>query len=212
VGVASAAGIRSVAVRQASIGLIVGDDQRASEAIVSAGVSGAQIQAGREDADRVLARRIDAEGWGVDIVVVVTNVPDRALGHATGMVAQGLALRPGEMTQVGLIGSTPLVIVPARPDSLFAVTRCLLAPLVASMTLQRLRRSVIRAPLGRKLSSNLGLTELALLREESGRLEPLGIGALSLPALTKAEAWLAIPPESEGYGEGEVVEAFALRP
>ena len=63
-----------------------------------------------------------------------------------------------------------------------------------------------RASLTRKLSSTIGLMEVALVRETMGAVEPLSVGALNLAALARAEGYVVIPPESEGFQSGDTVE------
>jgi hypothetical protein len=40
---------------------------------------------------------------------------------------------------------------------------------------------------------------------------PIAVGALSLEAIARADAWLAIQAASEGFAAGAVVGAYMLR-
>ena len=40
---------------------------------------------------------------------------------------------------------------------------------------------------------------------------PLAVGELSLDAIARAEAWLAVPGGSEGFAAGSPVDAYMLR-
>ena len=62
----------------------------------------------------------------------------------------------------------------------------------------------------RKIASGLGMSEIALLRLTRDGLLPLACGDLTLSAIAAADHWLAVPPESEGFPPGELVEAFRL--
>jgi molybdopterin biosynthesis enzyme len=147
--------------------------------------------------------------WGeADLTVVLTDRPLELAALGVRPIAAGLALRPGDATGVFLRGSHPVLVVPERLDALLAVTCALLKPLAAHLTGRKPEPCWRRAPLTRKLASSIGLMEIALLREANGGLEPLGLGSLSLPAIGLAEGWIAIPPESEGVQEGDVVEAY----
>jgi molybdopterin biosynthesis enzyme len=54
------------------------------------------------------------------------------------------------------------------------------------------------------------MAELALLKREADRWKPLAAGDISWAAMADADAWLAIPAQSEGFAAGEIVEAEFL--
>jgi molybdopterin biosynthesis enzyme len=204
---ALAAGIREAAVRRCD-GRLVAAGAPATAALILSGIPGlrlaAEAVAGPDGWSRALA---SATG------PVMLAVSDDGLASAAGelqLVAAGLALRPGETTQVFLRGARAVVVVPERLDVVFAVARLLLAPLAARLAGLRPDAPAMTGRLTRKLTSTVGFTELALLRARGGGLEPLGVGSFGLAALAQAQGWLAIPPESEGLGEGEAVAAHAL--
>jgi molybdopterin biosynthesis enzyme len=143
-----------------------------------------------------------------DITLVLADRP--AAGGSDRLVASGLALQPGDATQVFLRGTHPVIVVPRRLDALLGVSLTLIAPLVAHLAGQPPRGPWRCAPLIRKLASRVGFTEVALLRETKGGLEPLALGSLSLSAMAAAEGWLALPPESEGLQAGDLVDAHRL--
>jgi molybdopterin molybdotransferase len=125
------------------------------------------------------------------------------------LVADGLALRPGETTACGFVRGAPAIAVPALAAEALAAALVLLRPVLARLSGAG-EEPPRRLPLARKMSSTVGLAEVALLREASGRFEPLGVGDLALTALARADAWLAVPPESEGFAAGEIVAASPL--
>lgn len=70
-------------------------------------------------------------------------------------------------------------------------------------------------PLARKIVSNPGLSDLVLLRrahaaDGSELWEPLAIGDVPFAAVARADAWLLVEPESEGYAVGRTVFAQFL--
>jgi len=212
IAAAAAAGLSRVSVRRASLAFASVEDEGA-ERLLLEGVAGCRTRTAllehgaRRDWDGLL------DSTGADIAVLVMNMrsadgpPTWAAGRT---VATGLALRPGEATQVYLHHGKPLIVVPRRLDALFAVLRCLVDPFVAQLTARSPPPVWRTAPLTRKLASTVGLTEVALLRETTGGLEPLGLGALSLPMLAQAEGWFAVPPESEGLQAGQPVATFRV--
>lgn len=126
------------------------------------------------------------------------------------VLARGLALRPGEGVVCGRIGAAAAVIVPARLDAALSLALVLIRPILDHLAGARSRAPLPRAALARKVASGLGVTELALLRETAAGFEPLAVGDLPLAAMAKADAWLAVPPDSEGFAAGELVEAHRL--
>jgi molybdopterin biosynthesis enzyme len=66
-------------------------------------------------------------------------------------------------------------------------------------------------PLARKISSTVGLAEIALVKQDEGAWVPLAVGDFSLEAIRLAQGWLAIPGGSEGYAAGTPVAAWPLR-
>ena len=125
------------------------------------------------------------------------------------LVADGLALRPGETVACGFLEGTPAIAAPARAADALAAALVLLRPVLARLA-DAAEERPRRLPLTRKIASTVGLTEIALLRETAAGNDPLGVADLTLTALARAEAWLALPPDSEGFAAGEIVPAFLL--
>jgi molybdopterin biosynthesis enzyme len=156
---------------------------------------------------------LDPAAAPVDLLVLATHdvaLAERVLDQADRIVARGIALRPGETAQVALAGGRPVVIVPPRLDVLFTVSRCILQPFLRHIAGGLPHRGRRLGPLVRKLSSSIGFTEVALLRDAEHGIEPLGIGVLGLSALAGAQYWCAMPPESEGRQAGDTVDAFDI--
>jgi molybdopterin biosynthesis enzyme len=124
--------------------------------------------------------------------------------------ARGLALRCAETVTVGFIGGTPVVIAPPRLDTLVALDYVLVQPFVNAVARRQPEPAWRQAPVRRKLSSAVGLTELVLLHEVDGELEPASAGSLTPSALSHAEGYVIIPPESEGFQAGARVTAHGL--
>jgi molybdopterin biosynthesis enzyme len=211
---AAAAGLRACLVRQLSLRVVVPETE--------VGAAGACLIRSADPACRPVAtlEPWTAEDWATalaeplpDLVVVVGNrgpLLSGALAAAGRVLADGLALRSAEASLAGLIGPTPVIALPWRWDAALAALHCLVRPLIGHLTGAAAVAPTLRSALARKLSSSVGLTELALLRQTQSGLEPLAVGDLSLGALTQADAWLAVGPESEGYQAGELVEAYGL--
>jgi molybdopterin molybdotransferase len=168
----------------------------------------------------VVPFRFDAErdaqpmlsGSGADLIVLAAS-PAHAVARtiitAGSVLAEGIALRGAETTLVAS-RPTPVIVAPARLDMLVTLWCCLIDPFSAFLTKRGSAPVWRRARLTRKIASQVGLTELALVRETKGGLEPVGAGSITLAALAGADGFLVIPPECEGFAEGDEVEAYEL--
>ncbi len=147
-----------------------------------------------------------------DLVVLVGSAGSAldVLAEAGSVIAARLALRPGEGAGCGFVRRTPAIFAPPRLEVALAVFLTLVRPCLDRLAGAATPRPLLRGRLTRKIASGIGLTEIALLRGGEDALEPLAVADLTLSAIVAAEAWLAVPPESEGFAAGETVEALAL--
>jgi molybdopterin molybdotransferase len=133
-----------------------------------------------------------------------------ALGR---LIAHGVALRPASPTGVGSIrgGELPVVLLPGNPVS------CLCAyDFFAGPILRRLGRRPLpwpyqcrTLPLARKLTSAVGRVDYARVRIDEGRVEPVSIsGASILSSVSRADGFLVIPADREGYPVGTPVQVW----
>jgi molybdopterin molybdotransferase len=132
------------------------------------------------------------------------------LAASGSLIAHGIALRPGETAGCGLVGATPVILVPGRLEAGLAATLALVLPCLDHTMGATRSVPTVSGPLTRKISSTVGMTEIVLLRRSGPGLEPLAVGDLTLSAIAGAEAWLAVPPDSEGLAAGATVAAFIL--
>jgi molybdopterin biosynthesis enzyme len=61
------------------------------------------------------------------------------------------------------------------------------------------------ARLVRKVASSLGMTELIPVSCKDEQAEPLASGYLPLHILARADGWISVPADSEGYPAGSPV-------
>jgi molybdopterin molybdotransferase len=154
-----------------------------------------------------------------DVILVSGGSSTGPEDHAPGIVAQwgeivahGVALRPASPAGLGFLeGTVPVALLPGNPVS------CLCAyDFFAGRIVRRLGgRSVdwpyraIDRPLERKLVSALGRVDYARVRVTNGRVEPLAIsGASILSSTTRADGFVVIPADREGYPEGSLVTVW----
>lgn len=152
---------------------------------------------------------------GADVILVSGGTSVGKEDHAPSLVNErgellvhGVALRPASPTGFGTIGSRLVFLLPGNPVS------CLCAyDLFAGRAIRRLggRRSEWPYPSGEyiltsKISSQVGRVDYVRLRIRGDQAEPLAIrGASLLSSTTRADGFLLVPRDCEGYAEGEKV-------
>jgi molybdopterin molybdotransferase len=218
---AGAAGLKQLAVRRPRLHLIniPAMDRYAITAQLiaeSARAVGADVitsQAGGRDASSV-AEVFDRERC--DLVITVggtgvgrTDATVEALTMREALIAHGIAVQPGRTTALGKVNHIPLIALPGAPDQALAAWWTLGLP--ALDRLSGHRRHAKTLPLARKISSSVGIADIALVRKMDGAWVPLAIGDLSLEHMARADAWLAVPGSSEGFAAGTSVDAYRLR-
>ena len=70
-----------------------------------------------------------------------------------------------------------------------------------------------RLPLARKIASMVGRVDYARVQVRDGQVEPLAVsGASLLSSTTRADGFVLVPAELEGFAPGEQVEVFLYDP
>jgi molybdopterin biosynthesis enzyme len=148
----------------------------------------------------------------VDLVVAVGGTGEgrddgtvRLLARLGRLDLHGMGIQPGSTAALGAVGPRPVLLLPGRLDAALAawllVGRLLLARLTGAGAHPRSREG----RLARKIVSTVGLAEAVLVRAGPDGIEPLAAGSFPLRALAAADAWVRVPPESEGYPAGATV-------
>jgi len=101
-------------------------------------------------------------------------------------------------------------VLPGAPDHAFAAWWTLALPVLDRLSGRRPRKT-LNLPLARKIASSVGIAEIVLLERKQGAWVTLAVGGLSLDAIARAEAWLAVPGGAEGFAAGAGVDAYMLR-
>lgn len=218
---ALAAGLKQLAVRGPRLHLINipatdGHAIAAQFIAESARATGADViysQAGGRDASSI-AQAFDRERC--DLVITVggtgvgrTDATVEALTMRGALIAHGIALQPGRTTAIGMVDNIPVIALPGAPDQALAAWWTLGLPVLDRLS-GRLQHTKT-LPLARKISSSVGIADIALLKKSEGAWMPLAVGDLPLDHIVRADAWLAVPGSSEGFAVGTPVDAHMLR-
>ena len=167
-----------------------------------------------DDRDAILAA-LREEG---DVVLVSGGSSVGQEDHVPTLLAEqgelaihGIAMRPSSPTGMGRLDGRLVFLLPGNPVS------CLCAyDFFAGRAMRALggrprdwpyaRRQV---RLNRKLVSVVGRVDYARVYVRGGEAEPLAIGGASvLSSVTKADGFVIVPADSEGYPEEAEVEVF----
>ena len=175
------------------------DDQKELEAIVSRAL---------HEADVVLLSGGTSKGQGDLCYEVVSQYKD------PGIVAHGVALKPGKPICLGVTRGKPLVVLPGFPTSAIFTFHEFIAPVVQCLAGQNLQESssVVRARLATKVLSEMGRTEfllVGLLQSPEGdewMAYPMGKGSGSVTTFSRADGFVTIEKNVEMVDRGTVVE------
>lgn len=154
----------------------------------------------------------------VDVVLVSGGSSVGQEDHAPRLLARdgelaihGIAIRPASPAGMGRLGSKFVFLLPGNPVS------CLCAyDLFASRAIRQLGGRNKRLPyrrargkLTRKISSAIGRLDYARVTVTEAGVEPLAIsGASVLSSTTRADGFLLIPEDSEGYAANTEVDLY----
>jgi molybdopterin molybdotransferase len=135
----------------------------------------------------------------------------RVLRELGELPIHGVALRPASPTGLGFIGNRPVFLLPGNPVS------CLCAyDLFAGPALRRLGGRGVDLPyptrscvVDGKISSAVGRVDYVRVIVQGDNALPLAVsGASILSSTTRADGFVLVPADLEGYGEGESVSVY----
>lgn len=168
-----------------------------------------------DDRDR-LRDEIRRASTAADLVLISGGSSTGPEDHAPSLVAElgelpvhGVALRPASPTGVGFLGNgaahVPVVLLPGNPVSCLCAYDFFAGPILRRMGGRPIgwpHRAVV-APMARKLASVVGRVDYVRVRIERGRVEPLAVsGASILTSTTRADGFVVVPADLEGYAAG----------
>ncbi len=157
---------------------------------------------GAQSADAIISVGGTGEG---DNDRTVTTI--RAAGD---VIFHGLGVRPGQTSALGLIAGVPILALPGSFDAALSAWLVVGRMLLRQLTAETVVNAAVKRRLSRKITSIIGLAEPVLVRPHGGEgdtAEPLSFSA---SALVAASGWVLVPPESEGYASGMMVDVHPL--
>jgi molybdopterin molybdotransferase len=135
----------------------------------------------------------------------------RVLAERGELCFHGMALRPASPAGVGFLQGRPVFLLPGNPVSCLCAYDFFAGPAVRRLggrSMDWPYRSC-RLPLARKIASAVGRVDYVRVRIQEGQVEPLAIsGAAILSSTTRADGFVLVPRDSEGFAAGEEVQVF----
>lgn len=164
-----------------------------------------------DDAARDLGTVLAAENTDAIIVIGGTGSGRNDNGVHTmardcELALHGIALTPGETAALGFAGPRPVLLLPGRLDAALAVWMTVGRRILERLAAANSRETGESLPLARKVTSTVGLAEVVPVRRIDGKAEPFASKYLPLSAMARADGWILVPAESEGYSAGTPVQ------
>jgi molybdopterin molybdotransferase len=183
---------------------------------------GAELESLRRIEDDLESIRQGLVDSGADVILVSGGSSVGSEDHAPSVLAEegelaihGIAMRPSSPAGMGRIADTLVFLLPGNPVS------CLCAyDFFAGRAIRLLggrnadwpyRRQ--EAEVARKIVSAVGRVDYCRVRLDDGKVEPIALsGASILSSTTRADGFVIIPAELEGYAPGTMVAVFLYDP
>jgi molybdopterin molybdotransferase len=172
----------------------------------------------RDEADAILA----GLHGDADVVLVsggssvgIEDLAPTLLATHGELAVHGIAMRPSSPTGLGRLGHRLVFLLPGNPVSSlcaydFFAGRAIRA--LGGRPIEWPYRSV-RGRLLRKISSPIGRLDYARVRFANGDVEPLSVaGASVLSSTTRADGFVIVGDDSEGFPAGAEVDVWLYGP
>jgi molybdopterin molybdotransferase len=161
---------------------------------------------------------LNALNADADVVIVsggssvgIEDLAPTLLARHGELAIHGIAMRPSSPTGLGRLEHRLVFLLPGNPVS------CLCAyDFFAGRAIRALGGRAkawpyraIRARLARKISSPIGRMDYARVQVVGGAVEPLAVsGASVLSSTTRADGFVIVPADSEGFAPGTELEVW----
>jgi len=158
-----------------------------------------------------------------DIVIVSAGSSAGTKDYTADVIAglgevlvHGIATKPGKPAIIGRVNKKPVIGLPGYPLSALTVIRELLFPFLRNYGLFVPEPRVIRAGITSALPKEIGTDDFVLCTlgkvGNYWRVSPQSKGAGVQMSAVRANAYLRVPRESEGFNAGDIVDARLMVP
>ncbi len=168
----------------------------------------------RDDAEAILsALTADA-----DVVIVsggssvgIEDLAPMLVARHGELAVHGIAMRPSSPTGLGTIGRRLVFLLPGNPVSALCAYDFFAGRAIRALggRAKAWPYRSMRGMLARKISSPIGRVDYARVRVDDDRVEPLAVaGASVLSSTTRADGFVIVGDDSEGFPAGADVDVF----
>lgn len=167
--------------------------------------------------DPELIRRAILDNSDADMIVISggTSVGERdhvpAAVEALGeLLVHGVAISPGKPTALGVVEGKPILCMPGYPVAGLVALLAFGIPALQKLGhIPSRPETVVRLPLKEKITSRQGYQTYVRVRIKDGGVEPvMASGAGILSSVARADGYVVVPPNIEGYGAGTEVDVI----
>lgn len=132
-----------------------------------------------------------------------------ALGE---LLVHGIGVSPGKPAALGVINNVPIVCLPGYPVAGLVALNFFVRPGIRKLAaIPETPEPILKRRLAAKVSSKIGYVSFIRVVFEGDKVRPLtGAGAGALSSVAKADGYLLVPENIEGYDEGEEVDVFLI--
>ncbi|MCS6975391.1 MAG: molybdopterin molybdotransferase MoeA [Gemmatales bacterium] len=153
-----------------------------------------------------------------DVILVTGGTSVGSEDHLPSVMAEigelavhGVAMRPASPSGLGFVHGNPVFLLPGNPVSCLAAYEFFAGPAIrrqGGKAMDWPHRRVVR-PLASKIASAIGRVDYVRVQFVEGAVVPLAIsGASILTTTTRADGFVIVPADCEGYPPGASVEVF----
>ncbi|MDD2614007.1 MAG: molybdopterin molybdotransferase MoeA [Methanosarcina sp.] len=154
-----------------------------------------------------------------DMILLLGGTSVGKRDHAPEVVAtlgelllHGIGVSPGKPTALGIVNNVPVVCLPGYPVAGLIALYLFVHPGIRKLTaIPELPELILKRRLVAKISSKIGYVGFVRVVFEGDKVRPLvGAGAGILSSVAKADGYVLVPENLEGYAEGEEVDVFLI--
>jgi molybdopterin molybdotransferase len=128
------------------------------------------------------------------------------------LLVHGIGISPGKPTALGIVDNIPVVCLPGFPVAGLVSLYFFVRPGIRKLgAIPEVPELILKKRLTAKISSKIGYLNFIRVIFEGDRVRPLaGAKAGALSSVSKADGFVLVPENLEGYEEGEEVEVFLI--
>ena len=161
---------------------------------------------------------LDALQADADVVIVsggssvgIEDLAPMLVARHGDLAVHGIAMRPSSPTGLGRIGNRLVFLLPGNPVSALCAYDFFAGRAIRVMggLPKEWPYRLVRGTLVRKISSPIGRLDYARVRWDGTQVEPLSVsGASVLSSTTRADGFVLVPDDSEGFPAGAEVDVW----